>query len=261
MLRRMPRGERRPQSGRMPRRRSSEGSRAASPVRGRSASAKRTTCGSPTRPSGLRRAILHNRGHGDIRRHTTAGRASRSADARARDCATDRGARGAARGSAAQPSAWPRSSATPCSWRSTCWSRIPICADSSAPSSSGWSTIPRRTPAACGSLDDTSGTTDLWMANISGETLMADSAGWASLDLPRESMSRHLAACEEGHAAIVEYEGDDARLPWPVRDFNQAARREIADRRAAASAAEDPRLDCASRASRTRTASGAGGGR
>ena len=36
-------------------------------------------------------------------------------------------------------------------------------------------------------------------------------------------MSRHLAACEEAHASIVEYEGDDARLPWPVRDFNQAA--------------------------------------
>ena len=78
---------------------------------------------------------------------------------------------------------------------------------------------------ACGVwlVDDTSGTTDLWMANISGETLMADSAGWASLDLPRESMSRHLAAGEEGQASIVEYEGEDARLPWPVRDFNQAA--------------------------------------
>ena len=47
-------------------------------------------------------------------------------------------------------SAWRRSSATPCSWRSTCWSRIPTCADSSAPSSSGWWTTPRRTPAACG---------------------------------------------------------------------------------------------------------------
>ena len=78
---------------------------------------------------------------------------------------------------------------------------------------------------ACGVwlVDDISGATDLWMANISGETLMADSAGWASLDLPRESMSRHLAAGEEGHASIVEYEGEDARLPWPVRDFNQAA--------------------------------------
>ncbi len=54
---------------------------------------------------------------------------------------------------------------------------------------------------ACGVwlLDENSGTTDLWMANIGGETLMADSAGWASLELPRESLSRHLIACEEGH--------------------------------------------------------------
>ena len=72
-------------------------------------------------------------------------------------------------------------------------------------------------------LDEASGTTDLWMANIGGETLMADSAGWASLDLPRESMSRHLIACEEGRTEIVEYDGDDQRLPEAVREFNRTA--------------------------------------
>ena len=78
---------------------------------------------------------------------------------------------------------------------------------------------------ACGVwlLDEASGTTDLWMANIGGETLTADSAGWASLDLPRESMSRHLIACEEGRTEIVEYDGDDQRLPEAVRAFNRTA--------------------------------------
>src|SRR5216683_918273 len=45
---------------------------------------------------------------------------------------------------------------------------------------------------ACGVwlLDESTNACDLWMANIGGETLMADSPGWASLDLPRESMTR-----------------------------------------------------------------------
>jgi signal transduction histidine kinase len=78
---------------------------------------------------------------------------------------------------------------------------------------------------ACGVwlLDEAGSACDLWMANIGGETLMADSAGWAALDLPRESMSRHLLSDVEGHAEIVEYEGDDGRLPEPVRDFNRGA--------------------------------------
>ena len=78
---------------------------------------------------------------------------------------------------------------------------------------------------ACGVwlIDESSGTTDLWMANIGGETLMADSGGWASLDPPRESMGRHLIACEEGHTEIVEYDGDDEKLPEAVREFNRTA--------------------------------------
>ena len=77
---------------------------------------------------------------------------------------------------------------------------------------------------ACGVwlLDEATGTCDLWMANIRGEMFTPESAGWASLDLPRESMSRHLAASEEGRTAILEYEGDDERLPEPVRAFNRA---------------------------------------
>ena len=78
---------------------------------------------------------------------------------------------------------------------------------------------------ACGVwlIDEASNGCDLWMANIGGESLTADSAGWASLDLPRESMSRHLADCDECREEILEYDGDDARLPEAVRAFNRSA--------------------------------------
>src|ERR1700681_802665 len=68
---------------------------------------------------------------------------------------------------------------------------------------------------ACGVwlLDEATCACDLWMANIGGETLTVDSHGWASLDLPRESMRRPGVACEECRETIMEYDGDDARLP------------------------------------------------
>jgi len=66
---------------------------------------------------------------------------------------------------------------------------------------------------ACGVwlLDEGTGACDLWMAYIRGELFTPESAGWASLDLPRESMGRHLAASEEGRAAILEYDGGFTR--------------------------------------------------
>jgi len=72
-------------------------------------------------------------------------------------------------------------------------------------------------------LDESTNACDLWMANMGGDTLMADSPGWGSLDLPRESMTRYLATCDECRTAIREYAGDDVRLPEPVRAFNRAA--------------------------------------
>jgi len=78
---------------------------------------------------------------------------------------------------------------------------------------------------ACGVwlIDEPSGKCNLWMANIAGETLTADSEGWASLNLERESMSWHLSHTKECHDTVLEYDGDDERLPDPVRAFNRAA--------------------------------------
>jgi signal transduction histidine kinase len=78
---------------------------------------------------------------------------------------------------------------------------------------------------ACGVwlLDEATGACHLWMANVGGDTLTPESAGWTSLDVPRESMSVHLAACAEARDAILEYEGDDERLPEAVRTFNRGA--------------------------------------
>jgi signal transduction histidine kinase len=72
-------------------------------------------------------------------------------------------------------------------------------------------------------LDEATGVCDLWMANIGGETLVAESPGWAALKLPRETMSRHLCACAECRTGILEYQGEDERLPEPIRVFNREA--------------------------------------
>lgn len=77
---------------------------------------------------------------------------------------------------------------------------------------------------ACGVwiVDEPSQTPALWMANIGGDTLTAEAPGWDALALPRESLTGHLTACEECRTAIVEYQGEDARLPEAVRAFNRS---------------------------------------
>src|SRR3954465_3111047 len=48
---------------------------------------------------------------------------------------------------------------------------------------------------ACGVwlLDEATGACNLWMAHVGGESLEPGSANWRALDVPRESMSRHLS--------------------------------------------------------------------
>jgi len=78
---------------------------------------------------------------------------------------------------------------------------------------------------ACGVwlLNETADDGELWMANIGGETLTSESPEWATLELPRESMTEHLLSCDECRKGAREYLGDDERLPEPVRAFNRAA--------------------------------------
>ncbi|HET7694404.1 MAG TPA: sensor histidine kinase [Vicinamibacterales bacterium] len=78
---------------------------------------------------------------------------------------------------------------------------------------------------ACGVWlrDEAAGTCDLWMANIRGETYTSDSPGWGTLDLPREAMSRHLASTAEALTEMLQFGGDDERLPEEVRAFHRAS--------------------------------------
>jgi signal transduction histidine kinase len=63
---------------------------------------------------------------------------------------------------------------------------------------------------------------NLWMAYVGDRFYTKGSPDWDSLTLPRESMSSHLVSHRAGWNEIVEYDGEDARLPEPVRDFNTA---------------------------------------
>lgn len=79
---------------------------------------------------------------------------------------------------------------------------------------------------ACGVwlLDEATGVCDLWMANIGGETVTAQSPQWASLGLPREGLGRHLTSPGTApDGVLVEYEADDLRLPGTVRDYLHGA--------------------------------------
>jgi len=72
--------------------------------------------------------------------------------------------------------------------------------------------------------DDESGNPrcNLWMAYVGDRFYTKGSPDWDSLTLPRESMASHLVSHRAGWSEIIQYDGDDARLPEPVRDFNTA---------------------------------------
>ena len=61
----------------------------------------------------------------------------------------------------------------------------------------------------------------LWMAYFQDRLFMRGGADWAQLSLPGRSMADHLFAHRAGWTETMEYAGDDARLPEPVRAFNR----------------------------------------
>lgn len=71
-------------------------------------------------------------------------------------------------------------------------------------------------------LDERDSRTELWMARIDDRFFTKGSPDWAELNLPAEAMSAHLTAFKPGWSEIIEYAGDDLRLPEPVRAFNNA---------------------------------------
>ena len=72
-------------------------------------------------------------------------------------------------------------------------------------------------------LDEASGRSALWLANVRGDTLSAGDPGWAALDGAREGLESHLTGYEPGWSDTIEYRGDDTRLPEAVRAFNAGA--------------------------------------
>ena len=64
---------------------------------------------------------------------------------------------------------------------------------------------------------------DLWMAYLADRLYTPRGIDWDTLAMPRDSMADHLFSDKEGWIRSVEYKGDDARLPEPVREFNRRA--------------------------------------
>jgi len=63
---------------------------------------------------------------------------------------------------------------------------------------------------------------DLWMALVEDRFYTRGDGDGDARALPSESMSAHLLAYRPGWTEIVQYTGDDPRLPEPVRVFNAA---------------------------------------
>ena len=78
---------------------------------------------------------------------------------------------------------------------------------------------------ACGVwlIDEKRGRCELWMAYLFDRLYTRSSEEWNDIALPRESMAEHLYAYAPGWSGTVEYQGQDARLPEPVRRFNEQA--------------------------------------
>ena len=74
-------------------------------------------------------------------------------------------------------------------------------------------------------LDDAQQRSEFWMAYVKGQPLRtrngdADGLDECATEFPCVSMAEHLHRFTAGWTRTTEYEGDDARLPEPVRAFN-----------------------------------------
>ena len=76
---------------------------------------------------------------------------------------------------------------------------------------------------ACGVwlIDEDQHCCELWLAYLVDRLYTRRSSNWGEIALPRESMSEHLFGYAPGWRETVEYEGQDARLPVSVREFNR----------------------------------------
>jgi len=72
-------------------------------------------------------------------------------------------------------------------------------------------------------IDEDQQRCDFWMAYLVDRLYTKSSADWGSLKLPREAMSAHLFDHKPGWTSTVTYTGRDARLPEPVRRYNEQA--------------------------------------
>jgi signal transduction histidine kinase len=59
-----------------------------------------------------------------------------------------------------------------------------------------------------------------WMAYVQDRLIAQGTAEWDAMASPRESMGQHLFSHKPGWTEIVEYGGNDPRLPETVRAFN-----------------------------------------
>ena len=77
---------------------------------------------------------------------------------------------------------------------------------------------------ACGVflLDDEGAECEMWMAYVGEKLYARDQPDWDSLQLPRENMGEHLISYRQGWTELVEYAGDDPRLPQSVRELNRS---------------------------------------
>jgi signal transduction histidine kinase len=78
---------------------------------------------------------------------------------------------------------------------------------------------------ACGVwlIDDDQQRCELWMTYVVDRLYTRTHGDWDGLGFPRESMGRHLFGYAPGWNQTVQYGGDDARLPEPVRAFLRRA--------------------------------------